>query len=155
MKTSHGTYNCAVFGLSNLAQETLPFFYSLLCSSCCASRFTWASTSDNAAQEARDKHNCRSCGTLVCDPCSKNRVPVPSVGLTVAVRVCDRCYNDMDGRGANCPVTSAFPLRQGSQALPERQRPRRSAVVDDLAARVLTTPTGGGLSSKGSVVSSS
>lgn len=27
--------------------------------SCCASRFTWASTSDSEAQEARDKHNCR------------------------------------------------------------------------------------------------
>merc|ERR1719329_1215427 len=36
--------------------------------SCCASPFTWASTSSSEAQEARDKHNCRACGGLVCDP---------------------------------------------------------------------------------------
>ena len=64
-------------------------------SSCCASRFTWASTSDSEAQEARDKHNCRSCGSLVCAPCSNNRFPLPSMGISSPVRVCDRCYNDM------------------------------------------------------------
>uniref|UniRef100_A0A7S2S6U5 FYVE-type domain-containing protein n=1 Tax=Eucampia antarctica TaxID=49252 RepID=A0A7S2S6U5_9STRA len=63
--------------------------------SCCASRFTWASTSDSEAQEARDKHNCRSCGSLVCAPCSKNRFPLPSMGIASPVRVCDRCYHDM------------------------------------------------------------
>jgi len=40
---------------------------------CCASLFTWASTSDTEAQAARDKHNCRACGGLVCDPCSKKK----------------------------------------------------------------------------------
>lgn len=65
--------------------------------SCCASRFTWASTSDTEAQEARDKHNCRSCGGLVCNPCSSNRVPLASLGITMPVRVCDRCYNDLGG----------------------------------------------------------
>mmetsp|Transcript_11811 Transcript_11811/g.14907 ORF Transcript_11811/g.14907 Transcript_11811/m.14907 type:complete len:182 (+) Transcript_11811:275-820(+) len=63
--------------------------------SCCASRFTWASTSDTEAQEARDKHNCRSCGGLVCDPCSSNRVPVSDIGINLPSRVCDRCYHDM------------------------------------------------------------
>ena len=62
--------------------------------SCCASLFTWASTSDSEAQEARDKHNCRSCGSLVCEPCSRNRSPIPSIGITVPSRVCDQCYND-------------------------------------------------------------
>jgi len=62
--------------------------------SCCASLFTWASTSDSEAQEARDKHNCRSCGNLVCEPCSRNRVPIPSIGITVPSRICDQCYND-------------------------------------------------------------
>merc|ERR1712207_110760 len=61
--------------------------------SCCASRFTWASTSDSEAQEARDKHNCRSCGALVCEQCSLNRMPLPSIGLALSSRVCDRCYN--------------------------------------------------------------
>eukprot|EP00547_Thalassionema_nitzschioides_P008274 CAMPEP_0194226710 /NCGR_PEP_ID=MMETSP0156-20130528/42393_1 /TAXON_ID=33649 /ORGANISM="Thalassionema nitzschioides, Strain L26-B" /LENGTH=1124 /DNA_ID=CAMNT_0038959155 /DNA_START=54 /DNA_END=3424 /DNA_ORIENTATION=- len=82
------------------AEEGLPqwtaFDEDVTCS-CCASRFTWASTSDSEAQEARDKHNCRSCGTLCCDPCSRNRIPLPSLGLTVHVRVCDRCYHGMGG----------------------------------------------------------
>ena len=118
--------------------------------SCCASRFTWASTSDSEAQEARDKHNCRSCGTLVCDPCAKNRIPLPSLGLFVPVRVCDRCYNDLGGvfTGA-LPMTNSLSEENrrlsdgpsGSQGpnnmdRPERQRDRRSVVVDDLARRI-------------------
>ena len=66
-------------------------------SSCCASRFTWASTSDSEAQEARDKHNCRNCGQLVCDPCSRNRVALPRYGIDVPVRICDRCYYNLSG----------------------------------------------------------
>lgn len=114
--------------------------------SCCASRFTWASTSDSEAQEARDKHNCRSCGTLVCDPCSKNRIPLPSIGLTVPVRVCDRCYNDIGGFTDTRSMNSSFveesvgnsngKKAQEAVKRPERQRERRSTVVDDLASRI-------------------
>jgi Lipase (class 3)/FYVE zinc finger len=76
---------------------------------CCASRFTWASTSNSAAQEARDKHNCRSCGGLVCDPCAQNRTPIPSIGLTIPVRICDRCYHDMGTHSAaSSSLTSSF-----------------------------------------------
>lgn len=111
--------------------------------SCCASRFTWASTSDSEAQQARDKHNCRSCGTLVCNPCSENRIPLPSVGLQVPVRVCDRCYNDIGGVLTQpSPMTNSIldecghDERKKSVDRPERQRERRSLVVDDLAARI-------------------
>ena len=133
--------------------------------SCCASRFTWASTSDSEAQEARDKHNCRSCGTLVCDPCARRRMPLPSVGITVSVRVCDRCYNDQSGALTGRTGTglassyigeveavisgSGLDERQtvenvpekmgGSEEQPERQRERRSAVVDELASRIHST----------------
>mmetsp|Transcript_22267 Transcript_22267/g.55140 ORF Transcript_22267/g.55140 Transcript_22267/m.55140 type:complete len:1218 (-) Transcript_22267:241-3894(-) len=120
---------------------------------CCANRFTWASTSNSEAQEARDKHNCRSCGGLICDPCSKNRVPIPSIGLTVPVRVCDRCYNDIKG-GVSAAVSSsvAYVLaakkgdatERNSSSIapheekkkPERTRQKRSAVVDDLVSRM-------------------
>ena len=117
-------------------------------SSCCASRFTWASTSDSEAQEARDKHNCRSCGTLVCDPCSTQRIPIPPIGVTVPVRVCDRCYNDIGGMSTTPEaMTDSFlsssvvvdKARDASNldgTKPERQRERRSAVVDELASRV-------------------
>jgi hypothetical protein len=129
---------------------------------CCANRFTWASTSDSKAQEARDKHNCRSCGGLVCDPCARNRVPIPSIGLTVPVRVCDRCYNDIMGgvSASSSSLTSSFlaaneeeqttfnefsipASRTGScdfpydfDARPERIRQQRSVVVDDLVAQM-------------------
>lgn len=131
--------------------------------SCCASRFTWASTSDTKAQEARDKHNCRSCGTLVCNPCARRRIPLPSIGITVSVRVCDRCYNDqsgtLTGRGPSS-LASSF-IDEGDATFnspeltktgrpkaekdgdgadqPERQRDRRSLVVDELASRIHST----------------
>jgi len=83
-----------------MAKEKLPpwmgFGDSVVCS-CCASRFTWNSTSDSKAQEARDKYNCRACGDLVCDPCSRNKKALPRFGIDVSVRVCDRCYHDMGG----------------------------------------------------------
>ena len=137
------------------AQEGLPRWTAFdeddTCS-CCASKFTWASTSDSEAQEARDKHNCRSCGTLVCDPCSKNRIPLPTLGITSCVRVCDRCYHDIDGVLTGFGMTTSFllerlpletaNLRQYSQCddcQPERQRERRSLVVDDLASRIHST----------------
>ena len=122
-------------------------FLFILRSCCCASRFTWASTSDSEAQEARDKHNCRSCGGLVCDPCSLNRVPIPSIGITVAVRLCDRCYNDMGAiSAASSSMTSSFHavddddhhLCDGSWS-PERQHRESSlSSSDDL------TPKGNG-----------
>lgn len=120
---------------------------------CCANRFTWASTSNSEAQEARDKHNCRSCGGLICDPCSKNRVPIPSIGLTLPVRVCDRCYNDIQG-GVSAAVSSSvtscvLATTKGDKEQernlvstvpgkrkPERTRQKRSAVVDDLVSRM-------------------
>ena len=115
-----------------------PFDEDRTCT-CCASRFTWASTSDTAAQEARDKHNCRSCGTLVCNPCSSHRIPLPSIGLTVPVRVCDRCYNDIGGvltgehEGAIDDAGAPERIRR------QRQRARRSLVVDELAERIQAT----------------
>jgi len=139
-------------------------------SSCCASRFTWASTSNSEAQEARDKHNCRSCGGLVCDPCSKSRAPIPSIGITVPVRVCDKCYNDINGtnssrasvqsfqevdeEGALCDFptgTAAGSLDQASwdtersspSFKPERQREKRSIVVDDLVSRIRSSSLAG------------
>lgn len=141
------------------AQEGLPRWTAFdeddTCS-CCASKFTWASTSDSEAQEARDKHNCRSCGTLVCDPCSKNRIPLPSVGITIPNRVCDRCYNDiggiLTGSGMTCsflveesvldePIIMKQSIKKGEDCQPERQRERRSLVVDDLASRIHSTVT--------------
>ena len=59
---------------------------------CCKAAFTWHTTSRTEPQTYREKHNCRQCGLLVCDPCSKRRKPLPAIGLLAPSRVCDRCY---------------------------------------------------------------
>lgn len=118
------------------------------CSACCASLFTWASTSNTEAQAARDKHNCRACGGLVCDPCSRKRVPIPAIGITAPVRVCDRCYNgwgtlygnacvDESKYGtATTKVESSEKIRKDTSKKSTSASSRRSVVVDELASRI-------------------
>lgn len=68
-----------------------PFHTTDTCQ-CCGAKFTWHVTSSSEAQTFREKHNCRNCGLLVCDPCSKRRKPLPKIGLLEPSRVCDRCH---------------------------------------------------------------
>ena len=77
-------------------------------------------------------------------------MPVPSIGLTTPVRVCDRCYNDMSGASATSsasPASASIETLSPSKSFekvnyseadprPERHRTKRSAVVDDLASRI-------------------
>ena len=122
---------------------------------CCASRFTWASTSGSEAQEARDRHNCRACGGLVCDPCSSNRVPIPDIGINLPSRVCDRCYHDMgsvlqnDAMTRSCSEddfkgkTKDSTLDDGDQFVADRSNPKRNPLVDELAMRMPSTTVSG------------
>lgn len=59
---------------------------------CCQSRFTWHSTFRGEAQEYKERYNCRSCGALVCGPCSSNRQPVLRLGLITPSRICNTCF---------------------------------------------------------------
>ena len=67
-------------------------------------RFDWQEDDDvNAcilcAQEftlTYRRHHCRSCGKIVCDECSLNRVDLLHRGHQNA-RVCDKCVGDDDG----------------------------------------------------------
>lgn len=64
---------------------------------CYALRFSFPGKKLRAqAQRSRDKHNCRMCGLLVCDPCSQHRKPMPRVGVLDQCRVCDRCFYGAD-----------------------------------------------------------
>merc|ERR1719296_662623 len=128
---------------------------------CCASLFTWASTSNTEAQAARDKHNCRSCGSLVCDPCSTKRASIPEIGISQPVRVCDRCYNgwgaeegdvdldtddDVGAKGGEAggakgglddvpsPGEKVFGEKKKKRENKRPSNSRRSAVVDELAS---------------------
>ena len=79
----------------NSAQEDpppwQPFGASETCA-CCHSRFTWHCTSRSETTAYREKHHCRACGALVCDPCSRHRLALPQIGLLSPRRVCDRCF---------------------------------------------------------------
>ena len=92
--------------------------------SCCASLFTWASTSNNKAQEARDKHNCRSCGALVCARCSEKKISLSNIGIEVRVRVCDGCFFRQSGNGQgeeNEKMARSFRADDGANAEAEIQ----------------------------------
>ena len=97
------------------APEWAKFSSTQTCT-CCKSEFTWASTSSSEAQEAKDKHHCRACGSLVCHPCSSNRVALSDLGLESPARVCDGCYYDLGRRGddegddEDRDLGSTFPL---------------------------------------------
>ncbi|ORX44814.1 hypothetical protein BCR36DRAFT_333866 [Piromyces finnis] len=38
------------------------------------------------------KHHCRKCGLVFCNDCCNKRIPLPSLGITDSVRVCESCY---------------------------------------------------------------
>ncbi|CAJ1368800.1 unnamed protein product [Effrenium voratum] len=40
----------------------------------------------------RRRHHCRACGRLLCNRCSRNRLPLPIIGYNCSVRVCDDCH---------------------------------------------------------------
>lgn len=56
---------------------------------------------------------------------------MPSIGLTVPGRVCDRCFYDSNGLVSADTVTATKV---------ERIRERRNVIVDDLAAQVKGAP---------------
>eukprot|EP00013_Stygamoeba_regulata_P010449 CAMPEP_0177687774 /NCGR_PEP_ID=MMETSP0447-20121125/34316_1 /TAXON_ID=0 /ORGANISM="Stygamoeba regulata, Strain BSH-02190019" /LENGTH=104 /DNA_ID=CAMNT_0019198055 /DNA_START=205 /DNA_END=519 /DNA_ORIENTATION=+ len=37
------------------------------------------------------RHHCRCCGKVVCDDCSKSRIPLPQYGFLDPVRACSNC----------------------------------------------------------------
>jgi len=41
------------------------------------------------------KHHCRNCGNTFCNDCSQKKASLPSYGFTEAVRVCEKCYDDL------------------------------------------------------------
>ncbi|KAG9394912.1 hypothetical protein J8273_0119 [Carpediemonas membranifera] len=47
---------------------------------------------DQTFTTIRRRHHCRACGRVVCNNCSRRRVPVPELEHVTPVRVCDECY---------------------------------------------------------------
>eukprot|EP01126_Amoeba_proteus_P045098 TRINITY_DN5037_c0_g1_i15.p1 TRINITY_DN5037_c0_g1~~TRINITY_DN5037_c0_g1_i15.p1 ORF type:complete len:240 (-),score=59.15 TRINITY_DN5037_c0_g1_i15:189-908(-) len=38
------------------------------------------------------KHHCRSCGKIICGPCSRNKILLPHINMNAKERVCDTCF---------------------------------------------------------------
>lgn len=64
----------------------------------------------------------------MCDPCSKKRVPIPQIGITASVRVCDACFNRW---GTLFPDDGQTNIDYAGA-----KSSRRRAVVDELASRI-------------------
>ena len=49
------------------------------------------------------RHHCRSCGAIICDLCSSNRLDLPFLSYGYQQRVCDSCYSSLsyNMRGGN------------------------------------------------------
>lgn len=83
----------AVRNAQSVCPPHQPFNASDVCN-CCKNSFTWHATFRGKPQEYREKHNCKSCGLLVCGPCSMSKYPIAKYGLIFPVRLCDICvYN--------------------------------------------------------------
>ena len=57
-----------------------------VCSSC-NRQFTGYSPTE----VARVSHHCRSCGKIVCETCSDNKMSLPHLGIGRRCRVCNHC----------------------------------------------------------------
>ena len=64
------------------------------------------------------RHHCRRCGLIFCEDCSSRRVSLPGLGGGAAVRVCDKCYEqikrerrDSLGRGGAPAAADGAPQR--------------------------------------------
>ena len=78
-------------GDPNHRRRYRPFSGSTLCVRC-NHDYSWESTSDSVAQRLMDMHHCRSCGNVVCNACSKQRMVLPHLGMPFPERVCDKCF---------------------------------------------------------------
>merc|ERR1719262_316298 len=59
---------------------------------CCEADFNWAYVLKSEPQRMLARHNCYSCGRVVCDGCSQNQRAHQELGLLVPVRTCDSCF---------------------------------------------------------------
>ncbi|KAJ3218789.1 Vacuolar protein-sorting-associated protein 27 [Dinochytrium kinnereticum] len=62
------------------------------------------------------KHHCRNCGQTFCHACSSKSIPLPHLGITQDVRVCDSCHYKLTSKVASTPGSPAA-VRDRSDSL--------------------------------------
>ena len=60
------------------------------------------------------QHHCRSCGQIFCDPCSDNKLALPSAAKPV--RVCDACFPLLLEKHGNATNSTAAAVGGGESA---------------------------------------
>jgi hepatocyte growth factor-regulated tyrosine kinase substrate len=58
------------------------------------------------------KHHCRNCGQVFCAQCSSKTSTIPKFGIEKDVRVCDRCYDQLQKSSASTPSSKEDDLPQ-------------------------------------------
>src|SRR5208282_4679002 len=77
------------------------------------------------------KHHCRNCGNIYCGNCSSKTMPLPHLGITQPVRVCETCFEERNNQKI---VKSQAAVPTSLQATPQSSRtmqPRSARVEDD------------------------
>eukprot|EP00927_Polykrikos_kofoidii_P024680 TRINITY_DN22397_c0_g1_i1.p1 TRINITY_DN22397_c0_g1~~TRINITY_DN22397_c0_g1_i1.p1 ORF type:complete len:736 (-),score=107.29 TRINITY_DN22397_c0_g1_i1:121-2328(-) len=83
--------------LEKVSAPTWESFEQRRVCACCSSDFNWACVLKSEPQRMLARHNCFSCGKVVCNGCSQHRQAHPRLGFTFPVRTCDACfYNPVD-----------------------------------------------------------
>eukprot|EP00003_Mantamonas_plastica_P006507 TRINITY_DN15316_c0_g1_i1.p1 TRINITY_DN15316_c0_g1~~TRINITY_DN15316_c0_g1_i1.p1 ORF type:complete len:361 (-),score=118.43 TRINITY_DN15316_c0_g1_i1:28-1110(-) len=65
----------------------------------------------------RRRHHCRSCGKVVCDNCSKNRVQLPNLNSEKPQRVCDNCFDVIANQNYNTTRDGPHSLSNSNTVL--------------------------------------
>lgn len=93
---SAGEDSVIVFWEMNAMRKEVPEWIESDTCQLCSRPFYW---NLRAMMDQRQigirQHHCRHCGKAVCDNCSSNRINIPIMGFEFDVRVCTRCYKQL------------------------------------------------------------
>ena len=77
------------------------------------------------------KHHCRNCGGVFCGACSSKTLPLPHLGITDAVRVCDGCHAKLTDKSRGVAVAKSFDATKPARTLYQGSMEPRNARVED------------------------